>query len=105
MALLQPTDLCAPDFGLLTLLLKLAGVASLKSFAGLVQLLEIFVPQNRPPVASGHTCLGLDEASTLSVSDTWNMASSRKFLLRQRRGKEGAGSSRREGEEKKLGQQ
>lgn len=51
MALLQPTDLCAPDSELLPLLLKLAGVPFfLKSFAGPVQLLEIFVPQNRSQV-------------------------------------------------------
>lgn len=45
------------------------------------------MPQNHLHVASGHTCLGLGEASALSVSDTWNMVASRKFSLRQRSGK------------------
>lgn len=92
MALLQPTDPWTPA----PLLLKLAGVPpSHKSFAGLASELEMSVPKNHPHVASGHTCLGLAKASILSVSDTWKMASSRKFFVKAEKGEGGEEGGRK----------
>lgn len=58
------------------------------------------VPKNHPHVASGHTCLGLDEASSLSVSDTWKRASSRTAFVKVEKGEEGGRKRKRKTRDK-----
>lgn len=66
-----------------------------QKFSGLASELEMSVPKNHPHIASGYTCLGLAEVSTLSVSDAWKTASSRKLFVKAEKGVSGEEGGRK----------